>query len=120
MAIIDKDCRKKEKANNKLAYVYKLFQYSIGGINSNMPLLRYSKFGKIYGCECWWVTEETIIKILEDNNEPIVILNLIKKVNDAIANCSKFILKKLKNKLESIKELIDFRKKIHPVLLKKV
>lgn len=85
-----------------------------------MPLLRYSRFGKIYGYECWWTTEGTIIKILEENNEVVVIFNIIKQLNNAIANCSKFILKKLKSKIANIENLIELRKKLHPELLKKV
>ncbi|MFX0132047.1 MAG: hypothetical protein ACFFDN_00245 [Candidatus Hodarchaeota archaeon] len=112
MAIITEICKRKRKAVNKLAIVHKLIPYNLfGEISSNMPLLRYSFFKKLYGYECWWTTEESIIKILETNNEPIVILNLIKNLNDAIANGSKFILKKLKNKIDHIKKLIDFRKK---------
>lgn len=85
-----------------------------------MPLLRYSYFKKIYGYECWWVPESVILNILENINDPTVIFKLIKNLNDAIANCSKFILKKLEHKIANIKGIIEFRKKIHPELNKKV
>lgn len=118
IAILDIDCRKDRKRKvNKLAYVYKLYPYSLfEEIHSKMPLLRYSRLGKIYGYECWWVTEEVIVKIIVENNEKIVINNHIKNLDDAINNSSNFIINKLNDKINFIRNLISVRMKKNPEL----
>jgi len=110
VAIIREDCRKKDKPlMNKLAYVSKQNPFYIEqGFRINNPVLRYGRFGKIHGYECWWIRISDFIHVLTDFKYigTLERKNSIVLFRNVLENTSRFIKGKLSNEINYIQEII--------------